>query len=107
MRESPQDWNLTPGHVEPLKVKQGWRPEPSFRTGAQAAVAGGGTPEPRGGDGRAGVYAGVQSSGPGSDGGKQRIRQPRRPSGEDGETLSTTLASREAETAREANGTEK
>ena len=49
---------------------------------AQAAVAGGGTPEPRGGDGRAGVYAGVRSSGPGSDGGKQRIRQPRRPSGD-------------------------
>ena len=67
----------------------------------------GGTPEPRGGDGRAGVCVGAQSSGPGSDGGKQRIRQPRRPSGEDGETQSTTLASREAETAREVNGTEK
>ena len=48
-----------------------------------------GTPEPRGGDGGAGVSAGVCAGGGGAGlppavGGKQRVRQPRRPSGEDG-----------------------
>lgn len=84
---SPQDWNLTPGHVEPVKVKHGWCPEPSFRT-AQAAVAGAGH---TGAERRvsAGLSAGVCAGGGGAlplavGGGKQRIRQPRRPSGEDG-----------------------
>ena len=75
-----------------------WSQLRSSKGGVPSRVLGGelrqlwqeqGPPEPRGGEGRAGVSAGVCAGGGRAlplavGGGKQRIRQPRRPSGEDG-----------------------